>query len=183
MKQTTTIKLPNSNLIELLQTNCPSLIKSITEFRGDLVATIEKPNIYSFVKQIKELPMLSFNALIDLTAVDFLEQKRDPRFQVVYHLLSLEFGYRLRVISSLNLDDLKVDSLTPLYKSADWYERECYDMYGIEFNAHPNLKRILLYPEFQGYPLRKDYPIALEQPLIELREIEERYDYMINRKD
>lgn len=88
------------------------------------------------------------------------------RFEVVYHFFSLSLKHRLRVKVPVEESDCEVDSLTSLWAGADWFEREAWDMFGIRFRGHPNLKRILMYAEFQGHPLRKDYPVSKRQPLI-----------------
>jgi NADH-quinone oxidoreductase subunit C len=90
----------------------------------------------------------------------------DARFAVVYHFFSLPLKHRLRIEVFLQEDDPEVDSVTPLWAGADWLEREVWDMFGIRFRGHPNLKRILMYDEFVGHPLRKDYPVNRRQPLI-----------------
>ena len=90
----------------------------------------------------------------------------DARFAVVYHFFSLPLKHRLRIEVLLQGDDPEVDSVTPLWAGADWLEREVWDMFGIRFRGHPNLKRILMYDEFVGHPLRKDYPVNRRQPLI-----------------
>jgi NADH-quinone oxidoreductase subunit C len=88
------------------------------------------------------------------------------RFAVVYHFFSLALKHRLRLVVPLEENDAELDSLTPLWASADWLEREVWDMFGIRFKGHQNLKRILMYDEFVGHPLRKDYPVNKRQPLI-----------------
>ncbi len=88
------------------------------------------------------------------------------RFTVVYHFYSTAHKHRLRLVVPVEESDASVDSLTALWPGADWLEREVWDMFGIEFRGHPNLKRILMYEEFQGHPLRKDYPVNKRQPLI-----------------
>lgn len=111
--------------------------------------------------------------LSDLTVVDFPD--REPRFEVVGHVYSLELGHRLRVktrVGDLEGDGADVESLTSLWASANWLEREAYDMFGVRFVGHPDLRRILLYPEFEGHPLRKDYPADRIQPLIPFREVD-----------
>ncbi len=113
---------------------------------------------------LKEDPNLQYNYLMDLTAVDYW--KRKPRFEVVYHFLSVANSFRIRLKVPVAEPKPKVDSLTSLWPGANWYEREVYDMFGIQFIGHPDLRRILLYPEFEGHPLRKDYPIKRRQPLI-----------------
>lgn len=112
----------------------------------------------------KEDLRLAFNVLVDLTAVDYLERR--PRFEVVYHLLSMSGNRRLRVKILWDENIPGIDSVSGLWKSANWLEREVWDMFGIRFAGHPDLKRILLYEEFEGHPLRKDYPIRKRQPLI-----------------
>jgi len=88
------------------------------------------------------------------------------RFAVVYHFYSTAHGHRLRLVIPVEEADLRVDSLTGLWRGANWLEREVWDMFGIEFRGHPGLKRILMYEGFEGHPLRKDYPVAKRQPLI-----------------
>jgi NADH-quinone oxidoreductase subunit C len=88
------------------------------------------------------------------------------RFAVVYHFYSTDHKHRLRLVIPVEESEAELDSLTPLWSAADWLEREVWDMYGIRFSGHPNLKRILMYEEFEGYPLRKDYPVDKRQPLI-----------------
>ena len=88
------------------------------------------------------------------------------RFAVVYHFYSMHHKHRLRLVVPVPESETELTSLTPLWAGADWLEREVWDMYGIRFSGHPNLKRILMYKEFEGYPLRKDYPVNKRQPLI-----------------
>jgi NADH-quinone oxidoreductase subunit C len=136
------------------------------EFRGDLVAVVNKDIIRDVMKFLKTEPKLDFNMLMDLSAVDYLWQERTPRFDVVYHLYSLARNHRLRVKAGVDEKDPVIDSLVSLWPAADWYEREVWDMFGIKFKNHPNLKRILMYQEFTGHPLRKDYPYNKRQPLV-----------------
>lgn len=114
---------------------------------------------------LKDTPAYSFSMFMDLTAVDWFE-KRSPRFEVVYHLYSVEHNHRLRIKVHVE-DGESVPSATKLWPVADWFEREVWDLYGIKFAGHPNLKRIMMYEEFKGHPLRKDYPYDKRQPLIE----------------
>ena len=101
-----------------------------------------------------------FDMLVELTAVDYLEYfGATDRFGVIYGLLKLATGERLIVKTFLNPPELRLPSVYPLWKSADWMEREVYDMYGIKFAGHPDLRRILMPEEFAAYPLRKDYPL------------------------
>jgi NADH-quinone oxidoreductase subunit C len=108
-----------------------------------------------------------FDMLMDLFAVDYLHwEEKDVRFEVVYNLYSLETKQRLFLKVAVTDADASADSVTSVWPAADWYERETWDMMGIRFNGHPNLKRILMYEEFQGHALRKDYRYNLRQPLI-----------------
>jgi len=95
-----------------------------------------------------------------------LVSSEDFRFEVVYHLYSTTYHHRLRLKVPLTLADPVVDSLTDVWASANWLEREVWDMFGVQFTGHPNLKRLLMYEEFKGHPLRKDYPVYKRQPLI-----------------
>ncbi|MBI4372208.1 MAG: NADH-quinone oxidoreductase subunit C [Candidatus Omnitrophica bacterium] len=136
------------------------------EFRGDLIAVINKEIVRDVMKFLKADPALDFNILMDLTAVDYLRLDRTPRFDVVYHLYSLAKNYRLRIKAGVDAKDPAIDSLTQIWPIANWFEREVWDMFGIKFKGHPNLKRILMYEEFEGHPLRKDYLYNKRQPLI-----------------
>lgn len=100
----------------------------------------------------------SFRYLIDLTALDF-HPNTSPRFQVVYHLWSHQDGRLLRVKVPVKVDPPVIPSVTGIWSSANWHERECYDLFGIVFSGHPDLQRILLTDDWEGYPLRKDYPV------------------------
>jgi NADH-quinone oxidoreductase subunit C len=149
--------------LDLLRENFPGEILEVTTPQGDATAVIQPRALVAIMEFLKSDARLLFDMLADITAVDYLG--RTPRFDVVYHLLSLKFGRRLRVKVRLDADS-PVDSLVLLWGNANWLEREVWDMFGIRFSGHPNLKRILLYEEFEGHPLRKDYPIHRRQPLI-----------------
>ncbi len=151
------------NLKEKIQQNFPDFyIDFFSPYGGD-VLIIKKEGILPVLSFLKDY---GFELLLDITAVDYLGKK--PRFEVVYHLLFSKDKHRLRIKASVEEEEPKVSSVTPLWKNADWLEREVWDMYGIIFEGHPNLKRILMYEEFKGHPLRKDYPFKKRQPRIEL---------------
>ncbi len=140
-------------------------------FRGDETIIIRPGALRAVAQFLKETPELDFNFLMDLTAVDYLnfgggKIKKEPRFEVVYHFYSLKHNQRLRLKVPVEEKNPEIDTLTDLWPSANWYEREVWDMFGIRFRGHPNLKRILMYEEFQGHALRKDYPFNKRQPLI-----------------
>ena len=169
-------------LVNNLKKALKDFIIKISDKLGEVTVVIEKKDLVTIAKILKEDKQLNFNQLIDITAVDYLYQERDYRFEVVYHFLSLTYQHRVRVKCLLQESAANIDSLYKLWLCADWYERECYDMYGIHFNSHPDLRRILMYDGFEGYPLRKDYLITQEQPRIPLKEVAERNEYM-KKKD
>ena len=118
---------------------------------------IKKDSVYSLIKYLNENKKQNFNQLIDITAIDY--PSREQRFDVVYILLSTSLNTRVLVKTSLNEKD-SLESITILYKSANWYERECYDLFGIKFVNHPDLRRIMTDYNFEGHPLRKDFPLT-----------------------
>ena len=139
--------------------------------RGDETIIFPREGMLELFRFLQQDPRLQFDFLMDLTAVDYLG-KKEPRFEVVYHLFSLRKNQRLRVKIPVPEEDTVVDTLTPLWKGANWLEREVWDLFGIRFRGHPDLRRILLYEEFQGHPLRKDYPVNQCQPLVPERDVE-----------
>ncbi len=164
----------------LLAEKFPEAIILVHDFRGDETIVVKKEKLLEMMRSLKGDGGLDFNVLMDLTAVDYLNfpspfplpqggeggGEGRPRFEVVYHLYSLDKNHRLRVKVPVEEKDPRVSSVAELWPAADWYEREVWDMFGIRFEGHPNLKRILMYEEFAGHPLRKDYPINKRQPLI-----------------
>lgn len=117
---------------------------------------------------LKENPAFSFNMLINVTAVDWMD-RREPRFDVVYQLLSLKHLHRLCIKVQTSEEKPEVHSVRSIWQSANFMEREVWDMYGISFAGHGDLRRILMYDEFEGHPLRKDYPLRGKQPRVTLR--------------
>ena len=136
--------------------------------RGEVVVVVEREAAAQTLRTLRDHPTLAFDMLSDLTAVDYVE--REPRFAVVYQLYSTRQNHRLRVKVPVPADDPSVPSAVSLWKSANWAERETWDMFGIRFVGHPDLRRILMYPEFEGHPLRKDYPLDRRQPLVPERD-------------
>ena len=118
---------------------------------------IKKNEIFDTIKKIKEDPELCFDQLTDLTAVDY--PSREERFELVYIFLSMSLNTRILIKSSIKIED-KIESISLLYKSANWLERECYDLFGIYFLNHPDLRRIMTDYNFEGHPLRKDFPLT-----------------------
>ncbi len=147
-------------------------IEEISRPHGQAVAVVKRETINDVLSFLRDDDKTLFDLFVDLTAVDYLA--RPPRFEVVIHLVSIPFLHRIRLKVRLDEDDAVMPSITPVYPAANWFERECYDLYGIRFDGHPDLKRILLYDGFVGHPLRKDYPIDRRQPRVELRKPEVR---------
>ena len=124
---------------------------------------VTKEKILEVVKKVKEDEELLYEQLVDITATDNLMSKTgysEQRFTLIYSFLSLKYNKRLFIFTNLSEDDLDIDTITPIFESADWYERECYDLFGINFKNHPNLQRLMNDYNFQGHPLRKDFPIT-----------------------
>lgn len=131
---------------------------------GDETVVLRREGLLDVCAYLKASPALSIEQVIDVTAVDWMGRK-EPRFEVVYHLYSLTKKHRLRLKVPVSEAEPRVPSLVGLWRGANWPERECFDMYGIEFEGHPDLRRLLTYDEFEGHPLRKDYPVRGYQPL------------------
>ena len=128
--------------------------------RGEVTVIVARGDLIDTLIRLRDQPDLSFRFLSSLTATD--HPGKDPRFWVVYELRSVEHAHRLRVKVGLPDDDPHVPTLTRLFPTADWHEREAYDLMGIRFEGHPSLKRILMDDDWEGHPLRKDYPIGGE---------------------
>src|SRR5262245_32063296 len=137
---------------------------STHQFCGDATAIVTREKLLDVCRWLRDDPDLRFEMLMDVTAVDYLG--RTPRFEIVYHFYSLSKNHRFRLKVPLEEKDPKLPSVVSLWSGANWLERETYDLYGIVFDGHPDLRRIYLYEEFEGHPLRKDYPKEKRQPLI-----------------
>lgn len=131
---------------------------------GDATACVDPERVVEVARLLRDDSALEFEMLTDVTAVDYLGE--EPRFEMVYHFYSVAGNRRLRVKARVPEDPAEIDSLVDVYASANWMEREVWDLYGIRFKGHPDLRRILLYEEFEGHPLRKDYPKEKRQPLV-----------------
>jgi NADH-quinone oxidoreductase subunit C len=140
----------------LLTEKFPKAIANVEEFRGETSVTIETAALGEIMTFLKQNDDLSYDMLLDLTGVDF--PNRIPRFTVSYLLNSTVFHNRLRIKITV-AEGSSVDSVSDLWKAANWMEREASEMFGIHFNNHPDLKHILLTDDFVGYPLRKDYDV------------------------
>jgi NADH-quinone oxidoreductase subunit C len=122
--------------------------------RAELTITVARENIIAAAKAVQQA---GYNFLEDVTAVDWYPS--EPRFQITYHILSMSMKQRIRLIVRLDSDDAAVDSITPVWPSANFYEREVFDLFGVHIADHPNLKRIMMPEDWNGHPLRKDYPV------------------------
>ncbi|GBE32473.1 NADH-quinone oxidoreductase subunit C 1 [bacterium BMS3Bbin05] len=147
-----------SGLAEKVREKFPEEVIEIQDFRGQVSLVLKKERIPDIFGYLHDDPVFLLDYLKDLCGVDYLG-KRDSRFEVVYHLYSMEHRHMLRIKVPVSESDCVVDSVTSIWIGADWHERECYDMYGIEFKGHPDLRRILMPEDWEGYPLRKDYPV------------------------
>lgn len=157
--------------LDLIKDRLGARVIAARQTHGDDVLLLDSVDLRESFRVLKEDAALGFDFLSDLTAVDYWK-KKEPRFEVVYHLVALEKKARLRVRVPLPEKDPAVDSLVSLWPGANFFEREVWDLFGIRFNGHPDLRRVLLYEEFQGHPLRKDYPVNQWQPLVPERQVE-----------
>jgi NADH-quinone oxidoreductase subunit C len=149
-------QLDTSQILQKLRAYDSSAIADIREFRGELTVYVPKERLQTTCGFLRDTPGLAFKYLSDLTAVDCYPN--EPRFEVVYHLLSLESLQRLRLKVRLSGDNPNIASVVPVWPAANAFEREVFDLFGIRFDGHPFLRRILLPEDWEGYPLRKDYP-------------------------
>src|SRR2546429_9953048 len=139
------------------------------DHRGDHTVVVDRAALIDVLQSCRDRAALGFDVLMDLTAVDYSKypgREDGPRFEVVYHLYSLAHNHRLRLKVRVDEDDAVVPTAIDLWPIADWFEREVWDMFGVRFADHPDLRRLLMYEEFVGHPLRKEYPIDRRQPLI-----------------
>ncbi len=177
-------------LVTLLKEKFGAAITDTLSHRGDEVVTVARESLVEVIQLLRDDAECDYKLLSQIACIDLLtfatektgggsissaevpaytrahQGPREPRFQVAYNLYSVTKKHRLRLRVEVRSDDAKVPTITSLYLTADWWERYCWDMMGIEFTGHPNLERLLMYPEFVGHPLRKDYPIMKRQPLV-----------------
>lgn len=144
-------------LIDVIQEKLSDSILDIKTRLGELTVEIEKESILKSLTYFRDNPHLNFKQLIDICGVDYPD--RAPRFKIIYHLLSMKKNQRLRVVVGVEEDE-PIDSAIGVFSGANWWEREVWDMYGIAFKGHPDLRRILSDYAFEGHPLRKDFPLT-----------------------
>ncbi len=145
------------SIIEKIKTDWGGVV-SVKQAFGELTISVPREDIQKILKYLHDDPALNFDHITDLTSVDFPNEQ--PRFEVVYQLYSIEKNHRIRVKARVPEDDCTIDSAVPIWQGANFLEREVYDMMGIVFNHHPDLRRILMTEDYdEGYPLRKDFPV------------------------
>ncbi len=144
-------------ILNRLSAAIPNVQLEFSEYKNELTLQIAKKDVVEVCKLLKNDTELKFIHCEDVTAIDWAERKN--RFTVVYHLFSLKNKFRLVVKADVDESDCNIDSVSSIWRAANWHEREVYDMYGINFNNHPDLRRMYMPEEFEHYPLRKDFPL------------------------
>ena len=140
--------------IAAIQAALPAALLDAKFDRGELTLKIAHEHIRAIAALVQKA---GYNFLEDVTCVDYYPG--EPRFQVIYHIVSHSLKARVRLAAPIESIDLDIDSIVPVWPSADFYEREVFDLFGIRFSGHPNLRRIMMPDEWEGHPLRKDYPV------------------------
>jgi len=144
-----------SLIVEKLKKENEEFVSETSNFRGDLTIVVPARHILKVAEILKNDEQLSFNLIEDVTAIDWARRKN--RFTLVYHVFSLKNNFRIRI--KVNIEKDEIESVTSVWSGANWYERETFDMYGIKFLNHPDLRRMYMPEEFDYYPLRKDFPL------------------------
>lgn len=152
----------------------PDEVISVKEFRGQASVTIKKDRLVDICRWLHDEPEMGFDYLQDLCGVDYPKiEKGLPRFEVVYHLYSMTHRHAVRLKAQVSEVDCSIESVVPIWIGANWHERECFDMFGITFRGHPDLRRILMPEDWEGHPLRKDYPLKGPSPEAEWKGFKE----------
>jgi NADH-quinone oxidoreductase subunit C len=144
-------------VVEQLRAWNPKVVSEVIEFRGETTIVVPRELLRAIAARCREDAALQFNLLTDATCVD--RYPVEPRFEMNYHLVSIPRSDKLRLRVRLSGSDPFVDSLIPVWPGANWLEREVFDLFGIRFNGHTDLRRILLPDDWEGHPLRRDYPV------------------------
>ena len=148
----------NANVVgECLRSWNPKAVAEVIEFRGETTIVVPRELLRATAERCREDAKLQYNLLTDATCVD--RYPAEPRFELSYHLVSIPKREKVRLRVRLGGNDAMVDSLVPVWPGANWLEREIFDLFGIRFTGHPDLRRILLPDDWEGYPLRRDYPV------------------------
>ncbi len=149
--------IANRIVVRRLQEWDAASVAQALEFRGELTLTIPREQLLRTADFLRTDSQLEFSFLSDISPVDRFPM--EPRFEVNYHLLSLQLSERIRLKVRLSGGDPVIPSVTSVWSGANWHEREAFDLFGIQFTGHPDLRRLLMPDEWEGYPLRKDYPV------------------------
>lgn len=144
-----------NELGQMIETRNSDAVRNYSVENGELTIRVAAPHIAAVTEFLKSNSACNFSTLIDITAIDY--PSREKRFDMVYHFLSMHLNHRVRIKCAVREDQI-VPSLTSIHPGANWFEREVFDMYGIMFSGHPDLRRLLTDYGFRGYPLRKDFP-------------------------
>ncbi len=192
----------SSALIQLVRDNFPTAVVGSHENQGDACVLLGPDKLVEVCTFLRDDPRAAFDMLVMVTAADYLDFPAEyravaspvdednaygvradnmPRYEAVYALLSLTKRHRLRIKVAVDGPEPSVPSLCDVWPAANWGEREAWDMVGIKFENHPDLRRILLYEEFEGHPLRKDYDLRGYQPLIDMPHLAEYADHARHR--
>ena len=147
----------NAVVLEKLKSQFADAILEASEFRGELTVVVSKERIVDICRFLKEDPQLQFDFLADVFGIDMYTPTK--RFGVIYNLYSLKNKYRIRLKVFTEEEDPKIPTMTGVYGTANWHEREVFDMFGIIFEGHPDLRRVYMPEDFEHYPLRKDFPL------------------------
>ncbi len=144
-------------ILKQIETYLPNVQIETSEFRDELTIQIQKKDVVEVCKLLKHDEQLKFIVCEDVTAIDWA--RKENRFTVVYHIFSMKNKFRLVIKSDVDESDCSIYSVSSVWRVANWHEREVYDMYGIKFNNHPDLRRMYMPEEFEYHPLRKDFPV------------------------
>jgi len=144
-------------ITQKLKDNFSKINFTFTEYRNELTISFNKENVVEVCKFLNDDEDLQFKLCEDVTAIDWA--RKNNRFTVVYHIFSLKNNFRLSLKADVDVSDCAIDTVSSIWKTANWEEREVYDMYGISFNNHPDLRRMYMPEEFEYHPLRKDFPL------------------------
>lgn len=147
--------------IERIRAQFPDAIKDVVEFRGETTLVVDKASLLDICAFARDTEELAFNHLSDVAGIDYWP--KEPRFAVAYQLYSMRDGTDLRLKVYTDDSDAQLPSVSGIWPTANWLEREIFDMFGLTFTEHPDLRRILLPFDWTGHPLRKDYPLGYEE--------------------
>ncbi|NDJ53446.1 MAG: NADH-quinone oxidoreductase subunit C [Chloroflexi bacterium] len=154
-------KLAISEIVEQLKTSFSDHVDEVVEFRGDTTVVVKAEGLIDVLTQLRHGDGMKFNLLSDLSAIDYYPN--EPRFHVIYTLFSIAYNQGLRIKALTGDDNPHLPTVTSIWPSADYAEREVFDLFGVVFDGHPDPRRILMPHDWTGHPLRKDYPLGYEE--------------------